>query len=140
VIRAISTAREERTVLAGNPTDGTGLTRAIAGLAGRMKDGFLNADAVISDLNGEPYRFHEWAMIQSRIMVRIGGEKNLICPARNIGDTGAASPGTALCIAARAIARGYLAADTENPSAQALILSSSDTGERGAVLIGPYEV
>jgi 3-oxoacyl-[acyl-carrier-protein] synthase-1 len=121
MILGLSTAREERTVLSGKPSDGTGLVRAIAALSGQLTDKPLAVEAVITDLNGEPYRFNEWGMIQSRIMVKIEGERTLICPARNIGDTGAASAGVALCLAARAIARGYLSPDPGNESALALI-------------------
>ena len=139
IIRSISTAHEDQPVLSGKLSNGTGLAKAVTGLMDHEKNTPVSAEAVISDMNGEPYRFSEWAMIQPGIMNRITGEKKLIYPARNIGDTGAASSGIALCIAARAMEKGYLSKDPENRAGQAMILSSSDTGERGAVLIGPYK-
>lgn len=135
VIKAISTAHEDQPVITGNPATGLGLARAITGIVEQEKNNPVNATAVISDLNGEFYRFNEWILIQPGIMNRIHGEKNLICPARCIGDTGAASPGVSLCIAARAMARGYLSLNPKNKNGQAMIVSSSDTGERGAVLV-----
>jgi 3-oxoacyl-[acyl-carrier-protein] synthase-1 len=91
--------------------------------------------AVVSDMNGEAYRSGEWGMIQARYMNGVNGEKNLICPAKNIGDTGAASPGVGVCVAVRAMERGYLIEGSGNRVGQALILSSSDDGERGAMLV-----
>jgi hypothetical protein len=53
-----------------------------------------------------------------------------------VGDTGAASAGLSLCLAARAMQRGYLSPNPNNEIDNALILASSDTGERAAVLLG----
>lgn len=136
VIKAISTAHEDQSVITGKPATGLGLARAITGIVEHEKDKPITATAVINDLNGEFYRFNEWILIQPGIMGQIQGEKNLICPARCIGDTGAASPGISICIAARAMARGYLSLNPKNKNSQAMIVSSSDTGERGAVLVG----
>lgn len=136
VIKAISTAHELQPVSTGKSSTGIGLAQAITDLANQEKDKPLTATAVISDLNGEFYRFNEWAMLLPGVLNRINGEKNLICPARCIGDTGAASPGVSICIAARAMARGYLSRTSKIKTGQALIVSSSDTGERGAVLVG----
>ena len=54
---------------------------------------------------------------------------------RVIGDTGAASPGAAIAVAVRGMGRGCLAFETDEPAGKALIVSGSDTGERGALLI-----
>lgn len=117
---------------------GTGLTDAIAALV-PYDDKPLVVDAVICDLNGEPGRFDEWALAQGRVFHRIQGSKNLICPAKNTGDTGAASAGLAICIASCAMERGYLATHPRQAVSRALVVSSSDSGERGALLLESYE-
>lgn len=135
-IRSFALATEEKTVLSGNPQGGDGLSRAISSLLGQEKQAPHSLDALISDMNGETYRADELSIVYSRVMGKVDGEKNMIFPARCIGDTGAASPGVAFCVAARAMERGYLARDSGKGSGNALILASSDTGERGAVLVG----
>lgn len=139
VIKGFSTSEEESHVLSRKIPTGTGLTRAIAAIMDQMQNQSLDVDTVISDINGETYRFSEWAIIQSRIMSTIQGEKRESFPARFIGDTGAASPAVAACIAVRSMERGYISSDPKKQTGNILILSSSDTGERGALLIGGKE-
>lgn len=135
VIRGLAASMEENPVLSGKETTGTGLSKAISAMMDQEQNQSVDVDTVISDINGETYRFSEWAILQSRSMSRINGEKNTVFPARFIGDTGAASPGVAACIAVRSMERGYISNDPDKRNGSALILSSSDTGERGAVLI-----
>jgi 3-oxoacyl-[acyl-carrier-protein] synthase-1 len=136
VIRAISTAHEPQPLAPGKPALGTGLAHAITGLLNPEDTSPLSLAAIVSDLNGEPCRFAEWSMAQTKVMHATTGSKELICPARMVGDTGAASAGLSLCLAARAMQRGYLSPNPNNKNDNALILASSDTGERAAVLLG----
>jgi 3-oxoacyl-[acyl-carrier-protein] synthase-1 len=138
MVKAFATANEENHVLSLNQPCGNGLSKAISLVMDHLHENPLIVDTVISDMNGEFFRADEWAIIQLQIMNRISGEKNRIFPAICIGDTGAASSGVAFCIAARAMARGYLSYETMNPSGLALVLSSSDTGTRGAVLLSNF--
>jgi 3-oxoacyl-[acyl-carrier-protein] synthase-1 len=139
VIKCLSTTEENNYVLSGKTPTGVGLTRAIAAIMDQEQNQSLEVDTVISDVNGETYRFSEWAIIQSRIMSTLQGEKREVFPARFIGDTGAASPAVAACIAVRSMERGYISSDLKKRTGNVLILSSSDTGERGAMLIGGNE-
>jgi len=137
LIRVVSTAHEPEPRARGLAL-GTGLTHALKGILSPDKKAPVSIDAIFSDLNGEPCRFEEWSMVQARIMNHAIGEKELICPAKNVGDTGAASAGLAICLASRAMERGYLSSNPNHDNATALIISSSDTGERAALLLGTY--
>lgn len=139
MVKAFATAKEENHVLSIRPQGGDGLSKAVSLVMEQAREDTLVVDTVISDMNGESFRAEEWAMIQARVMNKISGEKNRIFPAICIGDTGAASSGVAFCIAARAMARGYLSYETMNPSGIALVLSSSDTETRGAVLLSDFK-
>lgn len=137
-VLAVASSMDDQPFLSGKPPVGTGFTNAIRAVSDQEKDPPLAVDAVITDLNGESYRFSEWGLLQARIIGQIHGKKNLICPARNIGDTGAASPGVSLAIAVRSMERGYLADELSEQTGKALILCGSDTGERGAVVVGEW--
>ncbi len=134
-VAAVSKAMDDRHVLSGKPPHGTGLSTVIQAILSQAGPEELAVDAVIIDLNGEPFRFEEWALTGVRLGRRITGEKNLTCPALFIGDTGSASPGAAIAVAVRGMERGCLAFETDEPAGKALIVSGSDTGERGALLI-----
>ncbi len=134
-IKGVATAMEVRHLLSGLPPVGSALASVIGMIMKQSATEELAVDAVIADLNGELYRFEEWALIQSRLGNRITGEKNLICPARFIGDTGAASPGAAVAVAVRGMALDYLVHETDEPEGKVLVVSCSDTGERGVLLI-----
>ena len=136
VVRSFALATEEKTVLSENPQGGDGLSKAISSFFDQGKHAPRSLDALISDMNGEEYRADELSIVYSRVMGKVDGEKNMIFPARCIGDTGAASPGVAFCIASRAMERGYLSREPGKGSGYGLVLASSDTGERGAVLVG----
>lgn len=138
LIRIISTAHEPDPVSSGKPALGTGLSHAIKGILNPEDKYPVSIAAIYIDINGEPYRFAEWSMAQSKVMHNTMGEKELIYPAKHVGDTGAASAGLAICLASRAMERGYLSPNPNNDNDNALILGSSDTGERAALLLGAY--
>jgi len=62
---------------------------------------------VINDLNGERWRFLEWATVEVRCLAALPNGWRLEHPADVLGDIGAAFSPSALCIAVRAMARGY---------------------------------
>lgn len=104
----------------------SGMCEAVRETAG-LVPGF-RADWVISDLNGESYRSHEWGV--TRVRLKDVFENPLLWhPAECTGDVGAASGALQLAVAARAFARGYA------PGDRALLLSGSDDGSRGACIV-----
>lgn len=132
VVNGVSTGFGVNHVLAGgNP--GSGLSDTVAALFPTEDNERAEIRAIITDLNGEPHRFDEVASLHARVFSRMGGEKELICPARNTGDTGAASGCVAIGLAVRTLIRGGFG----KTGSHCLVLSSSDSGERGALLITP---
>lgn len=110
---------------------GSGLSDTVFALLPPDEDGAVDVRTIMTDLNGEPYRFDEMSMMHARVFSRMAGEKEILCPARNIGDTGAASALVSTCLASRTMARGGFG----NTDCRCLILSSSDSGERGALFM-----
>ncbi|GAB6097433.1 3-oxoacyl-ACP synthase [Desulfatiferula olefinivorans] len=126
LIHAAATARESFPLAPGKPALGAGLAQAVTGALD--SDNPSHIAAVFTDVNGEPCRFAEWSMVQTRALLNVPGHKEPFYPARNVGDTGAAGPGVAVCLATGMFGR--------SKDDRILILSSSDTGERGALSLG----
>jgi 3-oxoacyl-[acyl-carrier-protein] synthase-1 len=83
------------------------------------------------DLNGETWRALAWGHAQPRLLQAIDFARTRVhLPAVQLGDVGAASAVVSLCLATRAFARGYAAAD------RALVCSISEHGHASAILIG----
>ena len=85
---------------------------------------------VISDLNGERWRFQEWAIVETRCLAAIptGGWQHWH-PADTVGDLGAAFVPFAVGLAARAFERGYAGQGIT------LICTGSDRGQRAAACV-----
>ena len=130
LVDAFATGFEPHHCLAGGRV-GSGLSDTVGELLSREENEPVNVRAIVTDLNGEPYRFDEMAMMHARVFSRMGGEKEILCPARSTGDTGAASPCISMCLALRTMARGGFG----KTDCRCLILSSSDSGERGALFL-----
>ncbi|HYO73769.1 MAG TPA: hypothetical protein VEU33_47660 [Archangium sp.] len=89
---------------------------------------------VYLDLNGETFRANEWGytLLRTRQACQLDSWSQHIS-AMSFGETGAAAPLLALCLAARAFSRGY------GRGRHALILVSGDDGHRaGMVLEYPF--
>jgi 3-oxoacyl-[acyl-carrier-protein] synthase-1 len=112
------------------PASGAGLERAIQ-QAGAAAGGLGGVKRVLSDLNGERWRFLEWALAESRIVADLGADWQLWHPADCLGDVGAAFVPLATALAVRSFARGYAG------GGQVLVLASAERGERTAMVIGP---
>lgn len=83
-----------------------------------------------SDMNGESYRGHEWGTTLVRNNALFDENHKLEHPADCVGELGAA-------LSALLVAQATFAFSNDmNVSDNALILASSDTGERAAMLIG----
>jgi hypothetical protein len=113
----------------GKPSRGAALAQAITRLLA-TEDASTPADAwIISDHTGEHHRADELGNVLARISQRFPwlAGKSRWFPATSFGDTGAASGALAACLATRSFARRYA------PGGTALIVSSSDRGERGVL-------
>ncbi|NMO13801.1 hypothetical protein HPC49_01935 [Pyxidicoccus fallax] len=85
---------------------------------------------IYSDLNGEAWRAQEWGRARIRLEQRLE-ESCLQLPCTSVGDVGAASGALGVCLAL--CARDPFR-DAEAPS---LVLSSSDRGEVGCLVLQP---
>jgi len=127
-VEAGGTAFEGNTVLSGETSVGEGLEAAIrAGLGGcdGEKIGWI-----ASDLNGESYRATEWGYCQARLTSALEDELRIWHPADCLGDIGAATGPVLISLVSQAFRRGY------SPSNRCLLLTSSDGGERSALIVG----
>lgn len=112
----------------GKPMLGQGLRQAVtqalqqAGLASF-------SGMMLTDINGEPWRSHEFGAVQMALGDKLDGAGTWTFPADSLGETGAASGAVGLCLAATALRRGFAA------QGRALALSSSESGHAGCVLL-----
>jgi 3-oxoacyl-[acyl-carrier-protein] synthase-1 len=118
---------EKENLASEKASSGRGLADALAQLNGEEKG--RSAAWVICDLNGESGRSREWGMVLCRSAASFGQLKKLSHPADCAGDVGAASGALFIAIACRAFARGYA------PASEALLWTSSDSGQRAACRI-----
>jgi 3-oxoacyl-[acyl-carrier-protein] synthase I len=107
-------------------SDGRGLARAVADALGGAQ-GFVE---IYGDLNGEHWRAQEWgATLLHLRKARVAEDHALVLPATELGDTGAASGAVSLCVAVRALVRGYARAP------RAVVWSRSDESHVAAALV-----
>ncbi|MEW5801041.1 MAG: hypothetical protein AB1847_02945 [bacterium] len=127
---ASATCFEDNHLFTGKPSSGKGFAKAIGQLR-QILDTGIEPFWLISDLNGEVYRSMEFGIVRVRLAPEIPSFRNAksLYPAISFGDTGSAGAAVSLCMVLRAFARDYA------PSHNALILSSADSGERGAVYV-----
>lgn len=85
---------------------------------------------VLADLNGEPWRAHELGSAQQRLGAKLpSSQAQWLLPASSLGETGAASASVATCVAVASWQRRY------GPRATAAVLSTSEAGHAGCVLL-----
>lgn len=84
---------------------------------------------VITDLNGERWRFREWGLAETRCLADLPDRWELWHPADCVGDVGAAFVPLAVGVATRAFERGHGLGDSM------LICAGADQGERCAVAV-----
>ena len=89
----------------------------------------LRIHRVINDLNGERWRFLQWAMACSPALSRLAPAWRLWHPADCFGDVGSATGAMHACIAVRALWKSYAVGDA------VLICNASDSGERAAASV-----
>jgi len=130
LITGSATAHDPAHQRSGEPPLGRGLAQALHLLGQSLPEG-ITTPWVINDLNGEVRRAMDWGQALVRAVDDHDSLRGVQIqfPAANFGDTGVASGGLGLCLAARAFARKYA------PSDQAVIVSSADDGLRSAVCV-----
>jgi 3-oxoacyl-[acyl-carrier-protein] synthase I len=126
-IAGVGAARDSYRVGGEQPCLGEGLTDALGDALGCGVPVSPEVP-IFCDLNGEPYRTHEWMLAQCRTSLR----GRIVHPADCIGDTGSAALALGVALAADALVRGRTA------SRSALAWASSDDGLRGAVYLERY--
>jgi len=122
-IEGVGLEREPNPIDSDQPSKTEALTAAIRAAWARGSGG--DATLVVCDLNGESYRAKEFGTVASRVLAAV--PYRLWHPADSIGDTGSASAAVSICVAARALERGYAGAP------RALVFAGSDDGRRGAI-------
>jgi 3-oxoacyl-[acyl-carrier-protein] synthase-1 len=128
-VDATGTAREKATIFGDGPGVGDGLTRALRvalqGLPAPPAPAW-----VLTDHNGERYRAIELGYVINRVNEVFPELRYTWYVADGVGDTGAAAGGLLAARAAHAFACGHA------PAGQAMILTSSDDGGRGVLVLG----
>jgi 3-oxoacyl-[acyl-carrier-protein] synthase-1 len=106
-------------------TKGRALARAIAGA---FSPGSPRSSPMIGDLNGDAWRAYEWAMTLAQLPPALRSAR-LSLTAASLGEVGAAAGPIAVCMAVRALQRGYAGAD------EVLVWLSSESGSKGSILV-----
>jgi 3-oxoacyl-[acyl-carrier-protein] synthase-1 len=131
-IDAVALEREEARWSPEAPVSGRALVRAIE-RATDAAGGPAAFTRVIADLNGERWRFLEWALAESRLSDHLPRGWRLWHPADAMGDVGAAFCPVAAGLAVRAFARRYAG------GGKVLVVASSERGERAALALAAAE-
>ncbi len=84
------------------------------------------------DLNGEPWRAHQWGSALIDIQTRFTGQVRL--PAVSVGEVGAATGVLGVCLACRAFSRGYAGDEA------AVVLSAGEAGDSACIVLGAPDV
>jgi len=122
----ITAAQEAVDPVSAAHASGPGLAQAVAGALHDAETGF--SGDVFLDLNGEPWRAHQWGTAAANLRAKLVQAK-LHLPATSIGDTGAASGAVGICLASESFRRGWAKGDS------ALVVSSAEWGETACVRI-----
>ncbi len=109
-----------------DPSSAQGLCEAIGGALAHMNE---PPHWAACDLNGESYRFREWADTRVRLFDQLSSLEHLWHPADCLGDVRAASGPLLMALIARAFDRGYAPAD------QVLLWTGSEDGLRAAAVM-----
>ena len=125
----VGSGREAQLIRTGSVCLGEGLTAAMRDALGSLPNERTISD-VYCDMNGDPYRADEFAFAVTRTRERFISASDFVAPADCWGDVGSASAPLLTALACIAGAKGY----SKGPDA--LIWASSDTGERGAAVVG----
>ena len=132
LLRAIGIGAEPKLIKTDTVCIGEGLTQAFRAALEGLPPGD-RVDDVYCDMNGEPYRADEFGFAALRTGERFRAASDFVAPADCWGDVGAASAPLHLALAAIAQRKRY----AKGPLA--MTWGSSESGERGAALVGGAE-
>jgi len=127
VMQVPSEGQESGHLYSDEPCLGNGLTAAISGA---IENAQLSSaiQSVLCSVNGESLPVKEWSIALTRNAQAFDNNFELVHPAENYGDLGAATVPTLIALAMNGVYKGYLALPM-------LVWSASDHAPRGAVLI-----
>ncbi len=125
-----SLATETAPYVSERPCKGDGLTRVIRSVLENTNTPPSAIDSILCDLNGEHHRFKEWGFADIRCFPH--SSPGLFHPADCMGDVGAAWVPVLAGLAIQGFKRDIL-------GKTALIVCSDDHGERGAMILCPYQ-
>jgi 3-oxoacyl-[acyl-carrier-protein] synthase-1 len=128
IVEGIGLQTEPNPLSGEKASTGQGLSAAIRHAVAGRGDQFA-CHWVIGDLNGEAYRSFEWGTVMVRLRSLFATMQAIWHPVDCVGDIGAATPGLHIAQAVTAMKRGYA------PAGEALVWSSSDGGQRAALLV-----
>ena len=120
---------EKDNLFSGELSQGVGLSKAISSALLSAGLALPFPGTVISDMNGEYWRANELGNVRVRTQNELSSAANFSYPAMSVGEIGAASGALSICVAAKALQRRYANGQS------VLVISSSETGEVGAVTI-----
>jgi 3-oxoacyl-[acyl-carrier-protein] synthase I len=129
VIQGVGLGMEEGHLYSDKPYRGDGLAMALGALFENTKTDPVRT--VFAGFNGENLWAKEWGVGVIRNRNRFAEAHQMVHPAENIGDAGAALPAIMLGCAALGLQSG----NVEGP---ALVFASSDHDPRGASLVSRY--
>ena len=125
---AMATSNEPNRIYTETVCLGEGLTQAVQQVLGALRPG-TKVDDTICDQNGEAYRADECGFMLARTSELFVDPADFVTPADCWGDVGAASGPLFVSLALFAAMKGYA------KGINTLVWTSSDSGERSAVLL-----
>jgi 3-oxoacyl-[acyl-carrier-protein] synthase-1 len=128
-LRAAAVAREPKSFFEGEISHGEALAGFITTVLAGANGAQPFTDSAVTDLNGEPWRAHEFGAARARIAPSIWDGGETIVPVRSTGDAGAATAGIQMAVACQALARGYAGGDS------ILVTCSDEDGAVGAAVL-----
>jgi 3-oxoacyl-[acyl-carrier-protein] synthase-1 len=128
-LQAVSIGRESTTFLSGEISQGEALATVISTALSQTRSHRTYMGPVVSDLNGESWRAHEFGMARSRVPRSLWESDTMILPVHSTGDAGAATIGVQVAFACTALLRGYAGADS------LLTTCSDEEGHVGAAVL-----
>lgn len=128
-VTGIGFAQEAATLTADEPLRGLGLAAASRGALQEAGLDLADIDLRLSDAAGEGYGLKELALALTRVLRTRRESFPLQLPAESLGDTGAAAGLVAVVLGAAALTRA------PNTPRRALVYTSDDRGDRGALVL-----
>ncbi|MBE9564448.1 MAG: hypothetical protein IMF17_04315 [Proteobacteria bacterium] len=127
-ITAFADGMEPEPYSSQKTSTGSGLSDAINGILQQTDPG-KSFESAYCSLNGESYYAFEWGIQLTRLNKVFEKMKDLIHPAENCGDIGAATGGLLIACASKAFQHGY------NVGEESLLWTAADNGQRMALCL-----